>query len=252
MNVVRLEHFIQTKCDTCAVHNRSICGAASGQALLELEKLSRTRCVTAGQTIVNEKSEVEFVGNVVTGVMKLSKTLEDGRQQVVGLLFPTDFFGPIHEDVSQFSLEAASNVELCVFERHAFEALISRHPELEHEILMRVLTDLDATREWLVLLGSQSSREKIAGFLLMLLRRASHRGCARSGHDLNQVVAFPISRNDIAMYLATTLETISRQLNWLARTDVIRIIDNKHFEIIRPRQLAEIASKEEWLKDFPT
>ena len=41
---------------------------------------------------------VGFVASVVTGVVSLSKTLEDGRIQTVGLLLASDFIGRPERD----------------------------------------------------------------------------------------------------------------------------------------------------------
>lgn len=250
MNVLLSRNLLTQKCDTCPIQNRAICKAASHPAAQELEKISRNRLVSAGQTILAQESEIGFVGNVVSGVVKLSKTLEDGRQQVVGLLFPSDFLGRPFAATSPFSIEAATDVELCIFDRIAFETLLARYPEVEHELLQQVLTDLDAAREWMVLLGCQNSKEKLASFLLMLLRRSGHAGCANHKFGTAPVVTFPINRIDIAMFLGTTLETISRQLTALSKAGIVGIVDGHNFEILRPRSLALTAGHEEWLIDW--
>lgn len=239
------------KCDECAVNNRALCKNSSGKAADALARISHSKTVHSGKVIAAEHESMDYVGNVVSGVIKMTKTLEDGRQQIVGLLFPSDFFGQLFADETRFSFEAASDVELCVFDRASFEALLVTHPEIEHELLKRVLTELDAAREWMVLLGCQSAKERIAGFLLMLLRRAKMAGCTKDMHSGNMVIRFPISRRDIALFLGTTLETISRQLQKLAKAGVISIVDGSTFEILKPHQLAQEANHAEWLEGFP-
>jgi CRP/FNR family transcriptional regulator len=237
----------RTRCDQCAIHNRAICSRASSAAAQELQSLSRIRRFSAGQVIIGERTQSGFLGNVVSGMVKLCKTLEDGRQQVVGLLFPSDFFGRPFEEQSPFSFEAATDVEICVFERQAFETLLERFPEVEHELLVQVLTELDAAREWMVLLGCQSAREKVASFLLMLLRRSTLIGCEKAGKPDAPIVTFPVSRRDVALYLGTTPETVSRQVQWMSRNNIIKIIDGQTFEITNPQKLALTAAREEWL-----
>jgi CRP/FNR family transcriptional regulator len=252
MNAPENLNALHTKCDTCPIHHRAICKSAEGSGIERLQKLGRTRTIPAGQTILVEDSDIQFVGNVVSGVIKISKTLEDGRQQVVGLLFPSDFFGRPFANTASFSLESASEVELCVFERHSFEKLLHDYPEIEHELLVKVLNELDATREWMVLLGCQSAKERVASFLLMLLRRSTNTGCEHRDLRPSPIIRFPINRKDIAMFLGTTLETISRQIQALSRAEIIRIIDGNTFEILSPHRLAQTAGHEEWLDDFPT
>ena len=178
------------------------------------------------------------------------KTQEDGQQQNVGLLFPSDFFGHPFADTSLFAYEAASDVEVCVFELHAFEAVLKRHPEVEHQLLLKVLNQLDSTREWLVLLGSQNVKERIASFMVLLLRRTSYVGCGRNTSNEPPIIRFPIKRSDIALALATTVETISRQIRRMENQGILRIIDSNTFEIQEPHQLCQLAGNDEWLKEW--
>lgn len=245
------QNSLQSKCDTCPIHNRTMCAFAGEDAARELAMISRTRRISAGQTIVTEQDSLDFVGNVVSGVVKLSKTLEDGRQQIVGLLFPSDFMGHIFSDHSRFAYEAASDVEICVFDRKAFETLVQNNPEIQHELLLKVLTELDATREWMVLLGCQNARERIASFLLMLLRRSLQTGCPKEDLPPNPTIRFPINRKNIALFLGTTIETISRQIQSMSKAHILKIIDGNTFEITSPGRLAKMANHEEWLEDYP-
>ena len=239
-----------TRCEDCLIHSRLICQTTPEKTIEELAKISRIRKVKAGQTIIPESDSFDSVGNVVSGVVKLTTTLEDGRQQNVGLLFPSDFFGHPFSEESRFAYEAASDVEVCVFELHAFESMLKRHPEIEHQLLLKVLNQLDATREWLVLLGSQNAKERIASFLVLLLRRTSYVGCGKHGSNENPIIRLPIKRADIALALATTVETISRQLHNLEKQGVLRIIESNTFEILEPDRLCHLAGHDEWLKDW--
>lgn len=239
-----------TRCERCLIHNRMICHSTSDQVIEELSKISRIKKVKAGQTIIPESDSFDVVGNVVSGVVKLITTLEDGRQQNVGLLFPSDFFGHPFSETSRFAYEAASDVEVCVFELHAFEALLKRHPEIEHQLLLKVLNQLDSTREWVVLLGSQNAKERICSFLVLLLRRSSYTGCTKQGFNQHPIIRLPIKRSDIALALATTVETISRQIHNLQKQGVLKILESNTFEIIEPDRLCHLAGHDEWLKDW--
>ena len=55
---------------------------------------------------------LEFVASVVTGVVSLSKTLEDGRIQTVGLLLASDFIGRPERVAIDFDVTATTDVVL--------------------------------------------------------------------------------------------------------------------------------------------
>jgi CRP/FNR family transcriptional regulator len=56
----------------------------------------------------------------------------------------------------------------------------------------------------------------------------------------NSVAAVGISRADVASYLGTTIETISRLLHYLEDKGVIVVLDNIHFEVLDADRLQNI------------
>ncbi|MDP3898110.1 MAG: helix-turn-helix domain-containing protein [Mesorhizobium sp.] len=235
-----------SKCDLCAIHHRSICGIADTPLQAELSRISHIRTFSAGETVLAESESAGIVGNVVSGVLRMVKTMADGRQQIVGLLLPSDMFGRVFADDSRFAVEAATDVTLCCFERAAFEHLLRHNRDLEHNILLSVLDELDAARDWMVLLGCQTVLERVATFMIILHRRVDNQGCSRVTDRGPPCVALPISRRDMATYLGTTVETISRTIQSMVRKGVIRIVDPRTFEIVKLDALIAMSGREEF------
>ena len=199
------------RCEQCAIRHRAVCGALSGDELDGLSKIARARNVSAGQTILSDEERSDFFANIVSGVVKLSKTMADGREQIVGLQFAPDFLGRAYGAETPYFAEAATEVELCCFPRDRFEGLLHQHPGLEHRLFENTLEELDAAREWMLLLGRKTAEEKVASFLLLIANRVPNIGCQHS-EDLNFVqFELPLTRADIADYLGLTIETVSRQ-----------------------------------------
>jgi CRP/FNR family transcriptional regulator len=238
---------VLSKCDHCVIHHRSICQDVDDTIKVELNRISHFRNYSEGETVVAEGDDVSVVGNVISGVLKLVKTLPDGRQHIVGLIHPAGMFGRVFGSKTRFAIEAATDVRLCCFERRAFEALVSQNPVFEHKLLLNSLDELDATRAWTMLLGCQSVLERVATFLMILLRLQEHQGCAKIPQPDHNIVRLPISRRDTAAYLGTTPETISRSIHVLARRGIVRIIDTQHFEIMQINRLALLSGREEFV-----
>jgi len=239
MQVVDLAH-----CENCAIRHRGLCSAASLKALAELNRIANSHYYIAGQTIISEDVPVEFVANVVSGIVKLIKTMPDGRQQIVGLLFPSDFVGRAFAKSWEFSAEAASDVELCRLNRKAFEAIADRHPDLKQALLVSTLDELDAAREWMLLLGCKSAEEKVASFLMLLVRRSINAGCGREAQPADPVFELPVNRADIAGYLGMTVETVSRQISRLKAERIIKLTDIRHYTVPDLNRLADLAGQE--------
>lgn len=88
--------------------------------------------------------------------------------------------------------------------------------------------------------------ERIATFMIILYRRVDNQGCGRVTDRGPACVAVPISRRDMATYLGTTVETISRTIQFMAREGVIRIVDPRTFEIVKLDALIAISGREEF------
>ncbi len=232
------------RCDHCAVRHQAVCGALSDQELSRVNQLARRRTISAGQIIMSDEDPVEFFANVVSGVIKLTKTLVDGRQQIVGLLFPPDFLGRAFSTSNPYFAEAATDVEICCFAHDGFERLLKEYPDLEHRLFEKTLNELDSAREWMVLLGRKTAEEKVASFLLLLARRAAVTGCSHASAALLPTFQLPLTRSDIADYLGLTIETVSRQITRLKTTGIIKLLDNRLFVVPDMDALAKIAGQE--------
>ena len=234
-----------SKCDQCLIRHQALCGAAGTDALAELNRIGHIRTFPAGSTIITADEPIQFVGNVRAGVVKLTKVMADGRHQIVGLLFASDFVGRAFDGNWAFSAEAATDVELCSFDRKAFERVLGDYPELEHYLLVSTLDELDAARDWMLLLGSKSAEEKVASFLMFIAKRSRNRGRCSEPRQEPASFELPINRADMAAYLGTTVETVSRQITRLKTTNVIRLTDMHHFVVPDLEKLAKVAGIDE-------
>ena len=227
--------FPQEQCSECPIRHRAVCARCETDELEKLESIKYYKSYEAGQTIVWAGDKMDFVASVVHGVAALTQTMEDGRRQMVGLLLPSDFLGrPTRESVA-YDVTATTDLQLCCFRRTPFMEMMSETPHIAQRLLEMTLDELDAARDWMLLLGRKTAREKIASFLSIIARRDSTysgtRGIGEVEFDL------PLTREAMADYLGLTLETVSRQMSGLKRDGVIRLEGKRHvvvpdFEIL--------------------
>lgn len=214
-----------TSCSSCQIRHRAVCSRCDTDELAGLERIKSYHTFEAGKPIVWAGEEVDFVGSVVTGVATLTQTMEDGRRQMVGLLQPSDFVGRPGRRVSNFDVTAVTEVVMCCFQRKPFEELMNRTPNVAQRLLEMTLDELDAAREWMLLLGRKTAREKIASLLAILARRSAMLSVGKAGR--NMTFALPLTREAMADYLGLTLETVSRQISALKKDGVIRLDGNR-------------------------
>ena len=208
-------------CEQCPIRYRAVCANCEGDQLTVLERSKYYRSYEAGQVIVLAGERMDFVASVTSGVASLTQTLEDGRTQMVGLLLPSDFLGRPGREQAGYTVTAVSAVHLCCFRRAPFEAMMRDTPLIAARLLEMTLDELDAAREWLLLLGRKTAREKIASFLSILARREAALHLAPAGSQTR--LELPLTREAMADYLGLTIETVSRQISALRREGVIEL-----------------------------
>ncbi len=187
------------------------------------------RSFQAGQTVVWAGDRMDFVASVVSGIATLSQTMEDGRTQMVGMLLPSDFVGRPGRDFAAYDVTATTDLVMCCFRKKPFEDLMHRTPHLAQRLLEMTLDELDAAREWMLLLGRKTAREKIASLLVIIARRDASLKSSKT--DGPMAFELPMTREAMADYLGLTLETVSRQISALKREKLIVLKGKRHITV---------------------
>ena len=220
---------IGPNCGNCPIRHRAVCARCESDELRALEEIKFYRSFQAGQTLIWSGDRMDFVASVVTGVATLTQVMEYGRNQTVGLLFQSDFVGRPGRDRAPYNVIATTDVVMCCFRKKGFEELMARTPHISQRLLEMTLDELDAAREWMLLLGRKTAREKIASLLAIVARRDA----ALQGHVRQRRISFdlPLTREAMADYLGLTLETVSRQISALKRDGVIELLGKRSVHV---------------------
>jgi len=216
-------------CGGCPIRHRAVCARCEPDELAELEQIKYYRTYQAGQTIVWSGDRMDFVASVVSGIATLTQTMEDGRRQMVGLLLPSDFVGRPGRHTAAYDVTATTDVLMCCFRKKPFEEMMVRTAHIAQRLLEMTLDELDAAREWMLLLGRKTAREKIASLIAIIARRDASLNARQKGGLM--AVDLPLTREEMADYLGLTLETVSRQISALKKDGVINLEGKRHVTI---------------------
>jgi CRP/FNR family transcriptional regulator, nitrogen fixation regulation protein len=162
--------------------------------------------------IFGEGEPADYLYKVMSGCVRTSKTLNDGRRQIGGFYLPGEVFGLSFDEKHNVSAEAIAASKVLVVKRSTVEALAGRDPAIARELFKLTGCELRRAQERVLLL-IKSAQERVAGFLLEMADRMSAEDC----------IELPMSRQDIGHYLGTSLETVSRALAALQCAGVIEL-----------------------------
>jgi CRP-like cAMP-binding protein len=210
----------------------SIAAAARQQIEAQvLESIGTRTVVGRGHTLFHEGDDADSIYRVVSGAIRTSRLMPDGRRYVADFLFPGDFVG-LNDGVARTTTaDALCDTILVRCPRRQFEAKLEADRGLGRMILSVLAGGLSSAQERMLLLGRKSASERVASFLLMMADRA--------GGD---AIELPMTRGDIADYLGLTVETISRTISQFKARKMIRLNGATTLQIQHREALEEIAA----------
>lgn len=230
---------VSQDCGDCPIRHRAVCARCETDELQRLEDIKYYRKFEQGTHVIWSGDRMDFVGSVVSGIATLTQTMEDGRTQMVGLLLPSDFVGRPGRDSAAYDVVATTDLVMCCFRKAPFETMLVQTPHIAQRLLEMTLDELDAAREWMLVLGRKTAREKIASLLSIIARRDATLNMR--GHEGALVFDLPLTREAMADYLGLTLETVSRQISALKKDGVIQLEGKRHVTIPDMARLMEEA-----------
>jgi len=188
----------------------------------------------AGKHLYHEGDEVERIYQVISGVVRLTRMLEDGRRQVIAFGYPGDIVGFPADGCHHTNCDALTDTVL-----HAYRRAVLDHgdgdPELHMALLQAALREISAMQDHVMMLGRKSAGEKVASFLNVITTRYGEQaGPCRK-------IVLPMSRSDIADFLGLTTETVSRAISALRKGGVIRLDCAQTIIVMQPETLAEMS-----------
>jgi CRP/FNR family nitrogen fixation transcriptional regulator len=184
--------------------------------------------------VFNEGDPSRHVYKVIGGAVRACRVLMDGRRQIADFYLPGDFFGLDWQGEHGFTAEAIADAVVVSYPRAQLELAAETQPALQ-KLLMGILgKGLSATQNHVVMLGRQTAQERLAWFLLRIMRR--------SGDNPN--LDLPMSRLDIADYLGLTIETVSRGISQFKRKRLISVSGAHRVMLMDVEALESLASGE--------
>lgn len=173
-----------------------------------------------------------YVYKVLSGVVRVSKLLPDGRRQISAFHLPGEMFGFEADQIHHASAEAVVPTKVVAFKWDGLMDAGGKHMSVVRELLTLAMMSLRRTQDHLLLLGRKNALERLVAFLLEI--------DARTGSS--HVIDLAMPRHDIADYLGLTLETVSRMFAELKQQGAIRLESARRIHLLDPAKLKAMSA----------
>src|SRR5262249_9441406 len=191
----------------------------------------------AGTTLLMQGTASAHLYTVLSGWAVRYKTLPDGRRQILNFVLPSDFIGLQGTVLGemQHSVEALSDMVLCVFPRERLWELYRGHPSLSFDLTWIAAREEQMLGENLMSVGRRTALERMAFVLLHLFLRAEQAGLATKDK-----VQFPFTQRHLADALGMSLVHTNKTLRRLLASKAVRW-KKRLFEVIDREALVALA-----------
>ncbi|MDP4034114.1 MAG: Crp/Fnr family transcriptional regulator [Pseudorhodobacter sp.] len=192
-----------------------------------LSQIGNLRDYPANQFIGDAETGLGLTGIVISGYLRLQHDRIDGRRQILSLLTPGDIVGRPSGCCRGYSIEASTDARVCRLDLHRFSRMLETDTTIRRAVYVVQSAKLGQLH-WLAWsLGALNAEERLCAFLALATRYMPFEPLPGGGH----ILSVDLPRPDIADFLGTTVESISRISSHLDRIGAIRMRNAWQFEI---------------------
>ncbi|MDR6100556.1 CRP-like cAMP-binding protein [Agrobacterium larrymoorei] len=205
---------------------------------LELSPSQRAELARVAESISFERKGAQIIAQgcsashiflLADGVAEAEHILANGERHIVAFYWPGDLFGLTEGGIYVNAVKGLTACKVYRFPINVLEAFLLKNPMVQQSFLIKAVHDLRSGQRQLVAMGRFDILRRLAMFLS---------DCSR--HDKffdpsKQILSLPMSRYDIADYLGTSAESITRALAVMEDKSIIRRISHRLIEINQGR-----------------
>ena len=205
-------------CSNCPVLKNSLFRSLSEDQIQAMGCVFRPARYRRNQILFFEGGIAQHLFALHSGLVKIVKSLENGKDRITGVLFPGELFGLESLTDAAYPLTAVAlrDCEICAAPRDDFFTYMRTNPEIAIGMVGFLVGELKRIRTQVTDMSFKDARMKVATFLLSLA--TTDPAAAANGHV---TMTLPLSRQEISEVLELSPETISRTFGFFRQEQMV-------------------------------
>jgi CRP-like cAMP-binding protein len=179
---------------------------------------------TTASQIFRQGEPAAFIYLLVEGLVRTVYTTATGERQILAFHWPGDLFGLAEDGLHVSTAETIVQSRVYRFPCTKLQPFLLANPRIEDGFLVKAIHDLRSAQRQLIVMGRMDVAHRLAMFLLDC---SAHN---RFFDATNGQLSVPTTHYDIADYLGTSAETVTRALGRLAR---LGLVERVRFRTLR-------------------
>ncbi len=206
-----------TMCADCPVLKGVLFRGLSDDQIARLSCVFRPTRYRRSQILFFEGGTGQHVFALHSGLVKVVKSLENGKDRITRVLFPGELFGLEALTEANYPLTAVTlrDCEICAASRDEFMDFLHENPDIALGMVRFLVSEVTRVRTQVTDMSFKDARMKVATLLLSLV--SSETAVPPKSYSFQ----LPFSRQEISEILELSPETVSRTLSSMRREQVV-------------------------------
>lgn len=196
-------------------------------AMNYIAEKAHTKRYQKGEFLFRSQEKEDTLYIINRGKIRIYRLADSGKEQLVRILNPGDFTGEwtlfnpdaVHEEYA----EAIRDTVVCMIQRKDVQDFLEQYPAISLKLLAEMSKRLESSERQ----TTQVALESVITRLVLFLAENVEPEMGNS-----PIITLPMGKKDIASYLGTTPETISRKFGELEDEGLIQQLSGKRIKIL--------------------
>lgn len=220
-------------CKTCVIRSKAADTLNTQELDILMESCAETT-FNPKESIIKEGTLSSHIAYLKSGMAMVSKKGAKSIDQILKIVQKGNYVGlqtVLFEKINQFSVTALEKCVVCFIDNRSFKELINRNAQFANELLLFLCRDELTYFNRFVNMHQKQINGRMADIILFF-----------SEEIYNHATSFniPLSRGDMAAFICTTRESITRSIKDLSDVKSI-CVKGKTFEILDLKRLKKIS-----------
>ena len=184
--------------------------------LIDICEIKEEKNYSKGDIITKEGEQINEFLYLKEGLVKLSKTTVDGKEQIISFSKPFDFVSLLSvfsSDIYKYSVSAVEDSVVCILDLN----VVKKYAQQNAMFTMDLMTRVSEATDKIVLDNLELKRKHLKGRVAHVLLYFANYIYEKDEYEL------PVSRREIAEYIGMTVENVIRTLSEFRKDKIIKI-----------------------------
>jgi CRP/FNR family transcriptional regulator, anaerobic regulatory protein len=209
------EDGLKPECSGCPIIPTALFGDSSNGKAFRFNCAFHRSHVSGNQVLFSEASSAEQVFALRSGLVKIVKSLEDGKERIIRMVFPGALLGleALSANTHLTSAFVLRDSEICVASRDEFLSFLRVDADIALNMIFLMADEVAQLSSEIINMSFKDARTKVATLLRSL--------CSRGESNSAGALTLPFSSQEIGEILELSPETVSRAWSSFRRDGLI-------------------------------